>query len=131
MKELVQRGYAFRCSRYGLKEYQILKMKIPSIYRAKKYGKTIFFLEEKSNIAAKEFLKNLNKRIMRYRKLSQILKLFQTDFTGAEKNKYLHSRKYEGLSKDKKTKRPCPRENDDSCINFYLRNYRDLDNIKD
>ena len=105
-------------------EYQILKMKIPSIYRAKKYGKTIFFLEEKSDIAAKEFLRSLKKRVISYREFSQILKLFQTDFTGAEKNKYLHSRKYEGSSKDKKTKRPRLLENDDSCINFYIRNYR-------
>ena len=43
LQELMNKGYAFPCSRYGLKEYQILKNKFPKIYRVRMYRKTIFF----------------------------------------------------------------------------------------
>jgi DNA-binding CsgD family transcriptional regulator len=124
LQELLKKGYAFSCSQYGCKEYQILKMKIPSVYKAKISGRTIFYMDEKSDIAAEEFLRTLNKRIMSYQELMRILKLFKTNMKPKEKNKYLHNKNYEGTIKENKKKKPGLLKNEDSCIDFYPRNYQ-------
>ena len=55
-----------------------LKKYFPSICRVRYDHKTIIFLEGKSNAAAKAFLESINSRTMSYRKLSHILKLFDS-----------------------------------------------------
>lgn len=93
LQELMNKGYAFPCSRYGLKEYQILKNKFPKIYRVRMYRKTIFFFEDKADVAIRAYLKSLDIKITNYQELKQVIKAFKTNISSEEKKKYIHKKK--------------------------------------
>ena len=82
-------GYAFRTPEYGSEEYQILKKQFPSIHRNKQYGKVMFYLDDKADIAIKAFIENLNKKIISYQELQQIIDGFQAKISKKDKKKYL------------------------------------------
>jgi len=79
LKELVTNGYAFSSRKYGLKEYIKLKKDFPQIKRTKIYGKMIYYLDDKSKIAAEAILNISNKKVMSYQEIKQITKVFDTD----------------------------------------------------
>lgn len=80
LKELVKNGYAFSSKEYGQKQYIKLKKDFPNIRRTKMHGKMIYFLDDKSNIAANAFLNTINKKVMSYQELKQIAKVFDNKF---------------------------------------------------
>ena len=43
------------------------------------YGKMIYYLDDKSKVAANAFLDVLNKKVMSYQELKQIAKVFDTE----------------------------------------------------
>lgn len=94
LQELMNKGYAFPCPRYGPNEYQILKKKFPRLFRITMHGKTIFYLEDKSDIAVKAFLESLkNKKITTYHQLKQITKTFKININSEEKKRYIQKKK--------------------------------------
>ena len=76
LKELMQNGYAFSLKKYGLKEYVKLKKDFPQIRRTKMYGRMIYYLDDKSKIAANALLEVSKKKVMSYQELKQVTKVF-------------------------------------------------------
>lgn len=93
LEELINNGYAFPSSKYGLKDYQILKKKFPSIHRVKMYGRVIYYLEDKSDIAVRAFLEVPHKKITNYYELKQVINTFKSNIDSEEKKKYIHKKK--------------------------------------
>lgn len=86
--ELLQNGYTFPSRKYGLKEYIKLKKYFPDIRRTKMYGKIIYYLDDKSKIAAMALLEVSKKKLMSYQELKQVTGIFDTDFSKEEKTHY-------------------------------------------
>jgi hypothetical protein len=78
LKELIENGYAFSSGKYGLKEYIKLKKYFPSIRRTKIYGKMVYYMDDKSKLAAKALLEDTNKKVISYQELKQIERVFNT-----------------------------------------------------
>lgn len=76
LEELVQNGYAFSSGKYGLNEYIKLKNIFPKIQRIKTHRKMIYFLDDKSKLAAKALLEATNKKVISYQELKQIERVF-------------------------------------------------------
>ena len=55
------------------------------------YNKTIFYLDEKSDIAAKAFIKEIKKKNISYQELNQIIKTFNVQNNKQEKKQFLSS----------------------------------------
>lgn len=89
LQNLIDKGYAFPCPQYGTKEYQELKKKFPRIWRVKMYGRTIFYFEDKSDIAMKMFLENINKKILSHQELQPIIDVFKVNISTKDKVKYI------------------------------------------
>ena len=65
-----------------------LKKYFPQIRRTKMYGQMIYYMDDKSKIAAMALLEVLNKKVMSYQELKQVIKVFNTDFSKEEKTHY-------------------------------------------
>lgn len=78
LKELFEKDYAFSSKKYTTTHYVKLKKYFPKIRRTKMYGKMIYYLDDKSKIAAQAFLKITNKKVMSYQELKQIERVFNT-----------------------------------------------------
>jgi DNA-binding CsgD family transcriptional regulator len=76
LKELMHKGYAFPNKKYGNKEYYNLKKEFPMIHKVKTHGRVVYFLEDKVNIAIKEFLSITKKRKISFNEVSSIIKTF-------------------------------------------------------
>jgi len=76
LKTIVRDGYYF-CSHGDSKSYFFLKKHFPMIWRVRLRGKTILFLEDKSDVAVKAFLVSLEKRISNYHELKDIINMFK------------------------------------------------------
>ncbi len=85
LKELMKNGYAFSSKKYKTTHYVKLKKYFPNIRRAKIHGKMIYYLDDKSKIAANAFLEASNKKVMSYQELKQITKVFDTKLSKEEK----------------------------------------------
>ena len=75
LKELLKNGYTFSSGKYGLKEYIKLKEYFPQIRRTRMYGKMIYYLDDKSKIAAQALVNEINKKVMSYQELKQVIKV--------------------------------------------------------
>ena len=93
LQEIMDKGYAFLCSQYGLKEYQILKKKFSKLHKFTMHGRTIFYLEDKSDITVKAYLESLNKKITNYYHLKEITKAFKINISSEEKGRYIHKKR--------------------------------------
>jgi DNA-binding NarL/FixJ family response regulator len=93
LQEIMNKGYAFNCSRFGFNEYRVLKRKLKKICRVKMYGKIIYFLKDNSDVAMRAFLENVNKTTITYRELQQIINLFGSELTKKERKKYVMNRR--------------------------------------
>ena len=120
LTELMNNGFAFPSSKYGLKDYQILKKKFPLIHRFNMYGRAIYYLEGKSDIAVRAFLESLNKKITNYNELKQITDSFKVTIDRDEKKKYIHKKKSKRGSYGKNFEATRLRENDDSFVKNVL-----------
>jgi hypothetical protein len=76
LKELMRNGYAFSSKKYNTSHYVKLKKYFPNIRRIKMHGKMIYYLDDKSMIAAQAFLKITNKKVISYQELKQIERVF-------------------------------------------------------
>lgn len=54
------------------------------------YGKIIYFIQENSDLAMRVFLENLNKKIISYQELQQIINVFDGKMVRKDRKKYLH-----------------------------------------
>lgn len=126
LEELMNNGYAFSSSKWGLKDYQVLKKKFPLIHRFKMYGRVIFYLEDKSDIAVRAFLESLDKRITNYYELKQVINSFKANIDSEEKKMYIHKKKSKRGGFGKNFEATRLRENDGSFVKnelFHLLTY--------
>lgn len=89
LKELMKSGYAFSSGKYDLKEYVKLKKYFPQIRRTKMYGRMIYYLDDKSKIAAYELLKVSNKKVMSYHDLISVSQVFDINLSKKDKKSVL------------------------------------------
>ena len=85
---LIIEGY-YICSKGDSKNYRLLKKYFPTICKVNIYGKTIIFLEDKSNVAIRGFLESINKRKIGYWELEKISKAFKSKLSKNEKVKFV------------------------------------------
>lgn len=81
LKELMLNGYVFSSKNYGTTEYMKLKKYFPQIRRVRMYGRMIYYLDDKSNIAANALIKLSKKKVMSYQELRQVAKVFDTNLS--------------------------------------------------
>lgn len=74
-QNIMKDGYVF-IKHNDNNRVRALKKYFPSICKVHYNNKTIIFLEDKSDVASKAFLESMNSRIISYKKLSQVMKLF-------------------------------------------------------
>lgn len=89
LQEIMVKGYAKPSMKNSYKNYQKIKRKFPNIRKVKMYGKTMYFIQERSDEAMRDFLENVNKKIISYQELQQIIKLFQGKMGKKDKKKYV------------------------------------------
>jgi len=89
----MKNGYAFSSKKYNTTHYVKLKKYSPNIRRTKMHGKMIYFLDDKSKIAANALLEVLNKKVMSYQELKQVTRVFDTKLSKKEKTNYLSGEK--------------------------------------
>ncbi len=92
LKNLLKNGY-HHCQKGDSNRYRTLKKYFPSIYKVHSCGKSIIFLEDKSNFAAKALIEVSNKKIISYQELKQITKIFDTKLNKEEKDRYISKSK--------------------------------------
>lgn len=120
LQEIMSKGYAFPNNRHGLKEYLILKKKFPNLYRVEMERKSIFFFEDKSDVAARAFLASFDQRITNYHQLKRVIKAFKVNMNPDEKRNYIHRKKLKMQRFDNNFKVTRLRENDDSFVEIKL-----------
>jgi len=89
LQEIMEKGYAKSSTKYQYKHYQKLRAKFPNIRRVKMYGDVIYFIQERSDEAMRDFLEDLNKKVISYQELQQIINVFQAKMGKKDKKKYL------------------------------------------
>ncbi|MDH7507211.1 MAG: hypothetical protein QHH15_05440 [Candidatus Thermoplasmatota archaeon] len=97
LQEILKNGYALPSKKYTFKNYQKLYLKFPNIVRVKIFGRVIYFLEDKTGLACRKFLKSFSKRITNYNELKRVIDVFKTYMKKEEKEKYIKR----GKSKNK------------------------------
>mgnify|MGYP001091225288 CR=1 FL=1 len=89
LQELLTKGYAISSCSNLKQRYQTLRKYFPKVCKVKMHGRNIFFIEEKKEIAARVFLENINKKIISYQELKQVIKVFDTNLSKKEKEAFL------------------------------------------
>ncbi len=93
LQKILIDGYAVYSDYNINKKYMTLKKYFPTICRIKMYGKNIFFLEDKVDVAARAFIGNIRRKIISYQELKQITKVFGTNLSKKEKDEFLGKNK--------------------------------------
>jgi hypothetical protein len=93
LQELLTKGYAIHPCSNIKQRYQILRKYFPKVCKVKMYGRNIFFIEDKKEIATRAFLENINKKIISYQELKQVTKVFDTNLSKKEKDMFLGKNK--------------------------------------
>lgn len=93
MEEPMKKGFAYPSTKRTFKDFLVLKKKLPNIRRVNISSRLIYFLDEKSNDAAKVFIEKLRKKIISYQELSPILQAFEVKLSLQKKNSHLHKSK--------------------------------------
>lgn len=60
------------------------------------YNGVIYYLENNSDIATRDFLGSLDKKITNYHELKQVIKAFEANIDSNEKRRYVHKKKSKG-----------------------------------
>lgn len=123
LQDIVLNGCAFYSHGDSGQKYKMLKKYFPSVCKIKMYNRTIFFLEDKKDVAARVFLENINKKIISYQELKQVTKVFNTNLSKKEKKAFLGRFRSKKPLKIQGSNNNSLLENDDSLAFFYIRKY--------
>jgi hypothetical protein len=123
LQELITKGYAVSSCKDVQRRYISLQKYFPTIHRVKMYSRHIFFLEGKEDLAVREFLKNLNKKIISYHELKQVTKVFDVDLSKQEKDAFLLRNQSNNYGTKQGQKSDSLLKKDDSFSFFYIREY--------
>lgn len=104
--------------------YIQLKKYFPTVHKVKMYGKNIFFIEGREDVAVRALLEIIEKKIVSYQELKQITKVFDTDLSKSEKEEFLFKNRSKKLVKNQAVQKDGSLlEKDDSFSFFYIRGY--------
>ncbi len=124
LQEIVSKGYASPQGGYAQQRYMILRKYFPTICRVTIYGRPIFYLKGKEDVAIRAFLEHTKKKIISYQELRQVTEVFGSDLNKNEKKAFLFRKRgsrnpiNQGVRKEVSL-----RENDDSFSFFHIRRY--------
>jgi DNA invertase Pin-like site-specific DNA recombinase len=93
LEKLMKNGYAFPEEKYNFEHYQKLSLKFPNIRRVRMHGSVVYFFQDKTNLACREFLKILPKKITNYHELKKVIDVFDVHMEKEEKDIYIKRRK--------------------------------------
>ena len=93
LQELMKYGYILCPNFHAGHKYHILRKYFPNICKIHMNNKTIMYLEDKSDVAARAFLSNMDKKIMSFQELKQITKTFGIELSSEEKYKIIGKQK--------------------------------------
>jgi len=88
LQELIADGYIICSEDNAGRKYIALKKYFPTICKIRMYNKAIIFFEDKTEVAARAFLGDMNKKIMSYQELKQVTKVFGVDLSIQEKQTF-------------------------------------------
>lgn len=89
LQEIMENGYAKSSTKYQYRHFQKLRAKFSNIRRVKMYGRVIYFIQERSDEAMRNFLEDLHKKVISYQELQHIIKVFQATMSRKDKKKFL------------------------------------------
>jgi hypothetical protein len=92
LKELMKTGYVFSSKSYNTTHYIKLKKYFPNIRRTKMNGKMIYYLDDKSKVAANAFLEVLNKKVISYHDLASVSQVFDINLSKKDKKSVLYQK---------------------------------------
>jgi len=124
LKEIVSKGYAVPPCSYVQQRYMVLRKYFPTICRVTIYGRPIFFLEGKEDVAARVFLEKVNKKIISYQELKQVTKVFGVNLNKQEKEAFFLRKRGKSRGKNQRVQKDDSLLLDeDSFSFFYIRRY--------
>jgi len=116
LQQILTDGYFY--SRENSNEIRKLQYVFPIIKRSQFNGKSIFYLEDKNKIALESMIKTHKNRVIKYRDLTALSKLFNVKITSYEKNDLF----------DRTTNRkPIIRRKDGGYFSSFSKNQTNLD----
>ncbi len=127
LQEIVSKGYVIPPQGYVQQRYMVLRKYFPTICRVAIYGRPIFFLNGKEDVAVRAFLEKVNKKIISYQELKQVTEVFGVNLSKQEREAFLLKKrgrreiKNQGVQKEK----VLPIEGDSFSF-FYLRKYCEI-----
>jgi len=125
LQELVTKGYFVDRCQNTKQRYIQLKKYFPTVHKVKMYGKNIFFIEGKEDVAVRALLGIIERKIVSYQELKQITKVFDTDLSRREKESFLFRNQVNKGFNQKIRNGVSLREKTDSFSFFYIRRYCD------
>jgi hypothetical protein len=119
LQELMKHGYVL-CTNFNAgHKYRILRKYFPNICKINMHKKTILFLEDKAPVAARAFLKDIDRKIMSFQELKQVTRVFGIELSSEEKHKYV------GTSR--RHKLPVIRRKDGGFLSSYHKSQSKID----
>ena len=122
LKQLLQDGYVYG-KRHTSSQFRTLRKHFPVIKRAEFDKRAVFFLEEKNKIALEALIAQKKSRVISYRDISSISKVFNVGLKMNEKHQLLGKDKSKKSHKNHSPQGDYLRENDGSLAFFYIRRY--------
>jgi len=124
LQELLTRGYFVDRCQNTKQRYIQLRKYFPTVCKVRMYGKNIFFIEGKEDVAVRALLEVIRRKIISYQELKQITKVFGTDLSGREKEAFLFKNRAKRVAKNEGVLKEgsLPLEGDSFSF-FYIRGY--------
>ncbi|MCJ7572135.1 MAG: hypothetical protein MUO82_09720 [Candidatus Thermoplasmatota archaeon] len=124
LQEIVTKGYTVPSCKYTQQRYMVLRKYFPTICKITIYGKPVFFLKGKEDVAVRAFLENTRKKIISYQELRQVTKVFGVDISKKEKQVFLFRKQGNRIAKNHGVQKKDSLQLDlDSFSFFYIRRY--------
>ena len=122
LKQLLQDGYVY-AKTHTSGQFRTLRKHFPVIKRAEFDKRAVFFLEEKNKIALEALIAQKKSRVISYRELNDISKVFNVGLKMNDKHKLLSKNKSKKSRKKHSPQDDSLRDNGDSLAFFYIRKY--------
>lgn len=123
LQEIVTKGYAIS-RKFSRSQYVVLRKCFQTIHKITIYGRPIYFLEGKEEVATHAYLERINKKIISYQELKQVTDVFQVKLSKRDKDAFLlRKRGYKEVKNQGVQKKDSLQLDLDSFSFFYIRMY--------
>jgi len=122
LKQLLQDGFVYATT-HSSGQFRTLRKHFTVIKRAEFDKRTIYFLDDKNKIALEAMITKKKSRVISYRELNNISKVFNVGLRMNEKRQLLGKKNSKNSRKKHSTSGDSLRENGDSLAFFYIREY--------